>query len=168
MQICKLARLLLPQEPGRGRRQASAADGPRIAPAHCAGYAGSWGGGDDICAAEHWLIPLPRPLLRLCVDQAVARLPGGAADQYCQRQPRRTAPRQSPEIGRGMSASYRKPALPAKLTVGLATCWRQSIRTLDCWWTFRTGPARLQSGSIRYRVKNMLAFERARSRRPKP
>ncbi len=60
--------------------------------------------------------------------------------------------------------------LPATLTQGdLAARWRLTIRTLDRWRIAGTGPAwLLLNGSIRYRAEDVLAFERARLRRPKP
>lgn len=51
----------------------------------------------------------------------------------------------------------------------LAERWRITTRTLDRWRVAETGPAWMRlNGRIRYRVADVLAFERARLRRPRP
>ena len=49
----------------------------------------------------------------------------------------------------------------------LAERWRLSERTLDRWRNERKGPAWLRlNGRIRYRLEDLLAFERMRLRTP--
>ena len=49
----------------------------------------------------------------------------------------------------------------------LARRWQLSGRTLDRWRVAGTGPAWLQlNGRIRYRLQDVLAFERSRLREP--
>jgi predicted site-specific integrase-resolvase len=49
----------------------------------------------------------------------------------------------------------------------LARRWQLSGRTLDRWRAGGTGPAWLQlNGRIRYRLRDVHAFERARFRQP--
>jgi predicted site-specific integrase-resolvase len=48
----------------------------------------------------------------------------------------------------------------------LASRWQVSERTLDRWRALGTGPAWMKlNGRVRYRVEDVLEFERARLRR---
>lgn len=51
----------------------------------------------------------------------------------------------------------------------LARRWRITTRTLERWRVARTGPAwLLLNSTVRYRSEDVLSFERARMRQPKP
>ena len=66
----------------------------------------------------------------------------------------------------GHAMSWPPPILPRHLTQAeLAERWQFSERTLDRWRVLGKGPAWLRlNGRIRYRLEDVLAFERSRLR----